>query len=174
MSTATEVAFTAPKSGAATVSLTDSSGGTVPGSLRADGSAWVPDKQLRYATSYTATVTAGGATKKVSFTTMDKPGNLVEVSTPLGDGATYGVAMPLVFTFARAVPQEQRAAVEKRLFVHATPDQPGSWNWFSPTEVHYRSKDYWQPGTRISVRLATGGLDLGGGAYGADDLTIDA
>jgi lipoprotein-anchoring transpeptidase ErfK/SrfK len=174
VSTATEVAFTAPKGSAATVTLTDSSGGTVPGSLRADGSAWVPDKQLRYATSYTATISAGSATKKVSFTTMDKPGNLVEVSTPLSDGGVYGVAMPLVFTFAKPVAKDQRAAVEKRLFVHATPDQPGSWNWFSPTEVHYRSKDWWQPGTKISVRLATGGLDLGDNGYGADDLTVDA
>jgi lipoprotein-anchoring transpeptidase ErfK/SrfK len=172
--TATEITFTAAKGATPTVTLTESGGGTVPGAMRADGSAWVPGQQLKYDTSYTATVTAGSATKKVSFTTMSKPGDLVEISTPLGDGAEYGVAMPLVFSFAHAIPKDQRAAVEKRLFVTSTPAQPGSWNWFSDTEVHYRSKDWWQPGTKLSVRLATGGLPLGGDAYGANDLTIDA
>src|SRR5437016_1804794 len=55
VSTATEIAFTAPKGGAATVTLTDAAGATVPGALRADGSAWVPAKQLSYGTAYTAT-----------------------------------------------------------------------------------------------------------------------
>jgi len=105
---------------------------------------------------------------------MSRPGSLVRVSTPLGDGAVYGVAMPLVFSFGRAVPRDQRAAVERRMFVTSTPPQVGTWNWFSDTEVHYRSMQWWQPGTKLSVRLATGGLPLGNGAYGAADLTIDA
>ena len=174
VSTATEISFTAPKGTATTVTLADVSGGTVTGAPRPDGSAWVPATQLRYDTAYTATVSANGTTKKVGFTTMSRPGSLVRVSTPLGDGAVYGVAMPLVFSFGRAVPRDQRAAVERRMFVTSTPPQDGTWNWFSDTEVHYRSMQWWQPGTKLSVRLATGGLALGNGTYGAADLTIDA
>src|SRR5947209_483270 len=165
VSTATEISFTAPKGTAPTVTLADASGGTVTGAPRPDGSAWVPATQLRYDTAYTATVSANGTTKKVSFTTMSRPGSLVRVSTPLGDGAVYGVAMPLVFNFGRAVPRDQRAAVERRMFVTSTPPQVGTWNWFSDTEVHYRSMQWWQPGTKLSVRLATGGLPLGNGVY---------
>jgi lipoprotein-anchoring transpeptidase ErfK/SrfK len=172
--TATEIAFTVPKGATGTVSVTDPGGGTVAGAMRTDGSSWVPAEQLKYGTTYTATVTANGATKKSTFTTMSEPANLVRVSTPLGDGAVYGVAMPLVFSFGQAVPKEARAAVEKRLFVTTTPAQPGTWNWFSDTEVHYRSKDWWQPGTKITVRMATGGLSFGGTTYGANDLGIDA
>jgi lipoprotein-anchoring transpeptidase ErfK/SrfK len=172
--TATEIAFTAPKGAATTVALADSGGGTVAGALRPDGSSWVPAEQLKWGTAYTATVTSGSTTKKVSFTTMARPGNLVRVSTPMGDGVVYGVAMPLVFSFGRSVPKDQRAAVERRLFVTSTPAQVGTWNWFSDTEVHYRTKDWWEPGTKFSVRMATGGLSFGGNAYGANDLTIEA
>ena len=61
-----------------------------------------------------------------------------------------------------------------RLFVSSEPAQPGGWNWFSGSEVHYRTKDYWQTGTKFRLRVATGGLPLGDGAYGASDLTIHA
>ncbi len=173
--TSTEIAFTVAKGGgSAKVTLSDAGGGTVAGAMRADGSSWVPTEQLKYETSYTATVSTGSATRKVAFTTMSRPGNLVRISTPLGDGAVYGVAMPLVFSFGQAVPKDQRANVERRLFVTSTPMQEGSWNWFSDTEVHYRSKDLWAAGTKLSVRMATGGLPFGGDAYGANDLTIDA
>ncbi len=172
--TATEIVFTAPKGAAPTAALADASGGTVPGAMRPDLSSWLPAQQLKWGTSYTATVTAGSDTKKVTFTTMSRPGNLVRVSTPLSDGAVYGVAMPLVFSFSKAVPTDQRTAVERRLFVTSTPPQEGSWNWFGDTEVHYRSKEYWQAGTKLSVRVGTGGLSFGGTSYGANDLTIDA
>jgi lipoprotein-anchoring transpeptidase ErfK/SrfK len=172
--TATEIAFTAPKGSAATVALADASGGTVAGAMRPDGSSWLPAQQLKWATSYTATVTAGSDTRKVTFTTMSRPGSLVRVSTPLGDGAVYGVAMPLLLSFSKPVPKDQRATVERRLFVTSTPLQEGAWNWFSDTEVHYRPKEYWQAGTKLSVRAGTGGLSFGGISYGANDVTIDA
>jgi len=40
--------------------------------------------------------------------------------------------------------------------------------------VHFRPESYWQAGTKLSVRLAVGGLPLGGGAYGAKDVTVRA
>ena len=155
-----------------TVTLADASGTPVQGTLRPDGSSWVPAAPLTWGTTYTATV--GQAGRKVSFTTMKKPDNFVRVSTPLEDDAVYGVAMPLVVKFGEDIPKDQRAAVERRLFVTSDPAQPGAWNWFSGTEVHYRTKDYWQEGTKFQLRIATGGLPMGDGAYGADDLTIRA
>jgi lipoprotein-anchoring transpeptidase ErfK/SrfK len=152
------------------VVLADASGTQVQGALRPDRSSWVPAEPLKYGASYTATV--GGT--KVSFSTMKKPENTIRVSTPLEDGAVYGVAMPLVVRFGTDIPKDQRAAVERRLFVTSVPDQPGVWSWFSGTEVHYRTKDYWQENTKFTLRVATGGLPMGDGAYGADDLTIQA
>ncbi len=154
------------------VTLTAADGTAVAGALRPDNSTWVPATQLTWGTTYTATV--GTAGRKVSFTTMNKPGNLVRVSTTLEDDAVYGVAMPLVIRFDEDVPKSARAAVEKRLFVTSEPAQRGAWNWFSDTEVHYRTEKYWQEGTKFHLRVGTGGLRLGDGAYGGGDLTVDA
>ncbi len=49
------------------------------------------------------------------------------------------------------------------------PAQEGSWHWITPRALEYRPKEYWQPNTAVSVRLAIGGLDLGDGAYGEFD-----
>jgi len=85
-----------------------------------------------------------------------------------------GVGMPMVLRFGRGVPQAQRASVQRRLLVQATPPQEGIWHWFSDTEVHYRPKRYWQADTQLRFRLLTGGLPLGDGWYGRSDLTIVA
>jgi lipoprotein-anchoring transpeptidase ErfK/SrfK len=171
VSTASEIAV---HGSAASVTLTDAGGTAVRGAMRADGSAWVPDRQLTYATTYTATVTAAGRAAKATFTTMPRPGNLVSVSTTLADGEVYGVALPIVVRFDSPVAADRRASVEKRLLVTSRPAQVGTWSWFDDQEVHYRTKDYWQEGTQMSVRIATGGLLLGDASYGAQDVTIHA
>ena len=176
--TSTELTVSTSHVGSASVTLTDASGRRVPGALRVDGSSWVPDRQLGYGTTYTATVTATGAsgqkiTGSSTFSTMNRPGSTVGARTFLGDKQVVGVAAPLVVTFDHAVARDRRADVERRLFVTATPAQAGNWYWFSPTEVHYRPREHWQPGTRISLRAALGGLPLGEGRYGGSDLSLD-
>jgi len=175
VSTAGEVVFSGAGGAPAEVTLTDAAGTAVPGGMRPDGAAWLPATQLKWATTYTATVVAGnGKPAKVTFTTMTKPGKLVNVSTALSDGQVYGVGLPIVVRFGSNVAADQRANVERRLMVTSEPAQVGAWNWFSGSEVHFRPKDYWQAGTKLSVRLATGGLSFGGNGYGAKDVTINA
>ncbi|WP_433217028.1 Ig-like domain-containing protein [Dactylosporangium sp. CS-047395] len=173
VSTATELSLQAEPGSNAQVSLTDAAGAAVNGGLSADGKAWVPGTQLKYGTQYTATVTSAGDTvgKKVTFTTMAKPGKTVNVSTAVADNKTYGVGMPIVVRFGSSVPQEMRAAVEKRLIVSSNPPQVGTWYWFNGGEVHYRPKEYWQSGTKINVRLAVGGLQLTKTGWGSKDVT---
>ncbi len=174
--TSTEVTFKGAAPNVATVALADASGAPVPGAMRSDGSAWLPAQQLKYGARYTATVTAKAGDRsdvsKVSFTTMNQPGNVVHVTTPLSDDQVYGVGLPLVLRFDQTVPDDQRANVQRRLFVTSTPAQEGAWNWFSGDEVHYRPKTYWQEGTKLSVRVATGGLPMGGNRYGAGDVSL--
>jgi lipoprotein-anchoring transpeptidase ErfK/SrfK len=177
--TATEVTFTAQNARSTTVTLTDTAGAAVEGAMRPDGSSWLPNTQLKYSTRYTAKVSAVGAdgketAKTVAFTTMDPPGSLVSVRSQLGDDLVYGVGMPVVISFESDVPKEQQANVEKRLFVSSEPVQEGAWNWFNSHEVHFRPREYWKAGTKLSIRLATGGLSFGGGSYGAADVTVRA
>ncbi|HEV7963125.1 MAG TPA: Ig-like domain-containing protein [Actinoplanes sp.] len=177
--TSAEVAFTTENARSTTVSLTDAAGATVEGAMRPDGSSWIPSAQLKYSTKYTAKVSAVGVSgketaKTVTFTTMDRPGSFVSVNSELGDDLVYGVGMPVVIHFDTDVSQDQRASVEKRLFVSTEPAQEGVWHWFNGHEVHYRPREYWKAGTKLSVRLATGGLPFGGGSYGAADVTVRA
>jgi lipoprotein-anchoring transpeptidase ErfK/SrfK len=154
----------------ASITLTDAAGTQVTGAARADGSTWVPATQLQYSTAYTAT-TAGGA--KITFTTMAKPKKLVSTNVTMSNGATYGVAMPVVVHFGSSVAADQRANVEKRLMVASDPPQIGTWFWYGGQDLHYRPKEYWQPGTKIAVRLATGGLALGNNGFGQKDVTVN-
>jgi lipoprotein-anchoring transpeptidase ErfK/SrfK len=170
--TSSEITVTGPAAASASVVLTDSTGTTVPGAMRPDGSAWLPATQLRYGTTYTAALT--GTARKVTFTTMSQPGRLVRASTMISDGQVYGVALPIVVTFGSDVPAAQRATVERRLLVVSDPPQLGTWHWFGPREVHFRTRDYWQEGTKLAVRIAVGGLPMGGNAYGARDVTVHA
>jgi lipoprotein-anchoring transpeptidase ErfK/SrfK len=176
---ATEISFKTTKAKGATVELKDLAGKTVTGKLRDDGSSWIPDQELAYGAKYTAKVTATDASGKTStatntFTTMGQPANQVRVTSLLGDNAVVGVGMPLIVKFDRDIPQDYRDDVQRRLFLQSAPAQEGIWHWVSPTEVRYRPKAYWQAGTKLSYRLATGGLKMGDGYYGRSDVRVIA
>ncbi|GAA1041542.1 Ig-like domain-containing protein [Virgisporangium ochraceum] len=175
---ATEIAYTTDGT-SSTVELTDAAGNKIDGTPRPDKSSWVPAKMLAWGTQYTAKITATSASgkseaKTVTFTTMAKPGSLGKASTVISDNQTVGVGMPIIVSFSNDIAKDQRAAVQKRLFVTSEPAQEGIWHWWNNKEVHFRPKEYWQAGTKLSVRAAIGGLHLGNNRYGSQDLTINA
>ena len=174
-----EITFTTAMANSSKVELADADGKAVEGAMRPDGSSWMPNSQLKYGTKYTVKVTATGkegrtGVRNATFTTMSKPGNLVAVRSQIGDDIVYGVGMPVVINFGGDIPKDKRADVERRLFVTSEPAQEGAWNWFNAHEIHFRAREYWQPNTKLSVRLATGGLPLGGDMYGAGDVDVHA
>jgi lipoprotein-anchoring transpeptidase ErfK/SrfK len=174
-----EIEYATANANSATFELKDTAGKVVEGQVRPGTTTWVPATTLEYGTSYTTTVTATGAEGKTatttsSFTTMAKPSNTVRVSSNIGDDNVVGVGMPMVLRFSRAVPDDLRDDVERRLWVSTTPAQVGSWHWYSDTELHYRSQKFWQAGTKLNFRIGTGGLALGGGFYGRADITVVA
>lgn len=188
VSTATSITFSASSSSDAAVTLQDAAGTAVEGAvLPASASAspsassssggtveWMPAKQLKYATEYTATVTSGKAKSTVKFTTMAKPSSLIRTSSQIGDGQVVGVGMMMILSFGTEIPKDKRAGIEKRLFMTSDPPQAGSWNWYTSKEIHFRPKEYWQAGTKLSLRAAVGGVPFGGKSYGEKDITVDA
>jgi lipoprotein-anchoring transpeptidase ErfK/SrfK len=162
------------------VLLTDDKGATLEGTMRPDGSAWVPNSPLKHNQAYTVRVTAANdsgktATQTASFTTMDKPTKRTKTTLYVENNQTYGVAMPLTVAFDPPVPKEARADVQRRLFVTTDPPQPGTWHWVEDgKQVFYRAPDFWQPGTTISVRSALEGLPIGKDRYGDADRTATA
>jgi len=176
----TEIGFRVSGAKVTTVTLKDSSGKAVSGSLREDGSSWVPAAPLKTRQKYSASVVAtaeNGQTKTVgtSFTTMSAPGRKTGTGLYLFDGKTYGVAMPVVVEFSPGIKKADRAAVQKRLFVKTDPPQPGVWSWTpSGTQAFYRGPQFWQSGTELTVRVAVGGLPTGAGRYGDRDRSATA
>lgn len=175
----TGITFTTTEAVETTVELTDAAGNPVEGEVNTDGTEFLPTGQLEYAAAYTATVTVTGDDDKTTtvsheFQTMAQPNNQVRVSSFLGDGNVVGVAMPLILRFDRNVPEDHRADVQRRLSVQTEPAQEGVWYWVSPTEVQFRPREFWQAGTKLFYKAQTGGLPMGDGWYGRNDLTIDA
>lgn len=162
------------------VTVKGSDGKAVAGSLRDDGSSWVPGRPLKTKEKYAVTVVATGAggdskTATTSFTTMGAPAHRTGTGLYLFDDHTYGAAMPVVVEFSPGIRKADRAAVQKRLFVKTEPAQPGVWAWTSNgTQAYYRAPEFWRPGTKLTVRAAVGGLPTGSGRYGDRDRSASA
>ena len=145
------------------------------GELSKNRRSWTATERLEPGTSYHVSaiaVDSEGLTNKVtrSFRTVDLT---LEQQTyasvaPL-DGETVGVGMPVVLTFD--VPVTDRAEMERHLHVDPVPAQPGSWNWVSDNEVHWRPKTYWKPGTDVTVNADINGVNAGNGIFGQEDRT---
>ena len=126
-------------------------GGAVEGTFEKD--AWTPSKALELNTEYKLAATASdGTTKEASFKTVSPGSAETTFSLPYMDD-DLGVGMPAYVKFSRAIPQEYRASIEKHAKVTVTPEQEGAWGWISDTELVYRPKEYWKPGTKVSLDL---------------------
>ncbi|WP_052371503.1 L,D-transpeptidase [Amycolatopsis taiwanensis] len=157
------------------ITLAKPDGGTVNGELAADKQSWTATEPLGYGKTYTWHGTATGTDNKPveisgSFTTVS-PNKQISGSLNVGDNQTYGIAIPIALTFSSKV--TDKAAVERRLSVETTPKTEGSWAWTSDTSVHWRPKEYYQPGTQVKVAANIYGVDFGNGAFGKQDLTAD-
>jgi len=148
----------------------------VTGSMADDGSHWVADELLepgaRYTVVSTGTAESGDAeTIRDSFTTeaLTLDEQTYPSISPL-QGETVGVGMPVIVTFD--IPVTDRKAIERQLSVESKPQVTGSWHWLSDTEVHFRPKTFWEPGTDVDVDIDINGVDAGNGIYGQMDRSI--
>lgn len=154
------------------VALTGADGRVVKGELTAGR--WVATENLGYNKAYTWSGTAkgeDGAEVPVtgSFRTV-KPQRLVNASLNVGDHQTYGIAMPIRVKFS--APVQDKASAQKAMTVTTSVPTEGSWAWLSDTEAHWRPREYWKPGTEVTVDAGVYGVPLGGGAFGADDVHV--
>ncbi|MGQ0718760.1 MAG: L,D-transpeptidase [Pseudonocardiales bacterium] len=159
------------------VALTNRDGKVVAGSLSADRRSWTSTEPLGYGRTYTWGGTATGPDAILvpvtgSFTTVE-PSQLVHATLNIGDDATVGIAAPVILQFDDHV--ADKAAVERALQVQTSVPTEGSWAWLPDADggsrVHYRPKDYWQPGTKVNVSAKVYGVAYGDGSYGRQDLS---
>ncbi|RYZ15897.1 MAG: hypothetical protein EOO70_05765, partial [Myxococcaceae bacterium] len=147
--------------------------GVVRGRLAPDGTSWRSVGRLAQDKRYVLTTTAVDSENRskrqtVRFHTREL--TLDEQTYPSFvpmSGSTVGVGMPAIIRFD--VPVQDKAAIERHLKVTSQPAQPGAFHWISDQEVHWRPKNYWQPGTRVTVKADVGGVPAGNGIYGQLD-----
>ncbi|MEV0370788.1 Ig-like domain-containing protein [Streptomyces sp. NPDC050636] len=161
------------------VTVTDPKGRRLPGGLGNGGTAWISRAKTAPGTKYSVvarTKNAQGGTfeAKESLTTAksDKLNKLV--LSPGSQGATVGIAQPIMITFD--FPVTDRAVVEKHLKVTTSNNTTGSWGWVKDhsgkDRVDWRPKEYWKPGTTVALRADLNGVDSGGGRYFAKDYDL--
>ncbi|MFD6423493.1 Ig-like domain-containing protein [Streptomyces sp. NPDC060198] len=158
-----------------TVEVTDTSGGTLVGRMSADGRTWTSDRPAAPGTRYQvkAVDTQGGSDNE-EFTTA-KAGLVNKLTLAPGKNVTVGIAQPLSIVFDN--PVKNKAAVEKTLKVTTSNDTEGSWGWLrdysGKDRADWRPKEYWKPGTGITLDAGLNGTDSGpGGGFFVRDYAM--
>lgn len=101
----------------------------------------------------------------------------VHVSLLEGDGGVYGVGMPIVAYFDRAVTDATAFAKASKVTVNGLP-AAGAWYWQKSgrkgkvLEAHYRPPQYWPANAKIFLDLPVKGLSAGAGLAYDDSLTL--
>jgi lipoprotein-anchoring transpeptidase ErfK/SrfK len=161
------------------VTLTNPEGKVVAGVLNRDRTVFNTTEPLGYGVSYTWAGSVVGHDGKAvavqgNFTTIN-PTKQVNGQFQLADGQTVGVAAPVIIQFDASI--SDKASVEKALKVTTEPPVEGSWAWLPDevggSRVHYRTKEYYPSGTKVSVEAKLYGVPFGDGAYGAQDITLN-
>ncbi|MFF0554765.1 Ig-like domain-containing protein [Streptomyces sp. NPDC004266] len=159
------------------VKVVDAEGGALKGRTDAGGTSWVSDRKAAPGTSYTVEVTSRAAdgkesTSRSSFTTPE-PEKVNKVTLAPGKNTTVGIGHPLSIVFD--LPVTRKADVERQLKVTTSNGTEGSWGWVKDysgrDRVDWRPREYWKPGTKVTLEADLDGTDSGGGWFVRDYRT---
>ncbi|KIF07659.1 lipoprotein [Streptomyces sp. RSD-27] len=149
----------------------------VPGSIAADGLSWSPDPQagrLSLAAKYTVDAVALDGhdrrqARHTTFTTYVPEERFIGYFKP-ENRSTVGTGMIVSFNFSRSV--KNRADVERAITVTSEPAVPVVGHWFGSERLDFRPREYWKPGTQVTVRMKLRDIEGAPGAYGIQDKSI--
>ncbi|MFJ8885844.1 Ig-like domain-containing protein [Streptomyces sp. NPDC102402] len=159
------------------VVVADDEGHTLAGQVAADGSAWISKRKAVPGTSYTVTArttTEAGTKNAVTsvFTTAEAD-KVNKVDWRPGTKATVGIAQPVSLVFDH--PVTDKAAVERQLRLTTSNATEGSWAWLEDwsgrDRVDWRPREYWKPGTKVSLSAELNGTDSGDGGWFVRDYS---
>jgi len=160
------------------VKLTNPDGKVVAGVFNRDRTAFTVTEPLGYGVEYTWSGSVvghdGNAVPVAGAFTTVAPTRQVNGQFQLADGQVVGVAAPIILQFD--APISDKASVERALKVTTDPPVEGSWAWLPDevggSRVHYRTREYYPPGTKVNVDARLYGVPFGDGAYGAQDISL--
>ncbi|MFH9721703.1 Ig-like domain-containing protein [Streptomyces sp. NPDC017254] len=152
------------------VTATDASGRHLAGELTADGQRWRSTAALAAGARYTVRVSTedeDGAPGARTFTFETAPAKQALTAAFGPEAGTYGVGQPITAELSLAVKdRDSRAIVERALKVRSTPSVEGAWYWVDDKKLHFRPKEYWPAGARVTVTGNLDGLKVGDKLYG--------
>ena len=176
-----QISVTAPDSTLTDVTLTNELGVLI-GSLTGEGelqssvseNTWTLEEPLGYSHQYTLTATdSNGVSTTTKFTTLTPQSTTNVIYTQPAAGSTVGIGSTINFRFNQAIPDSAKQEIEDSITVETSPATEGALYWVNDTEVRWRPKEYWQPGTTVHAELSQFGRNFGGGIYGGDDASTD-
>ena len=162
-----------------TLTMTNSDGAAVNGTLSADRTRWMPAAPLAFGATYTVSGTATGTDGRQvpisgSYSTVSQDVAVKNTVYPTDD-MTVGVAAPVVVRFA--VEPQDKAAIAEHVTLTSEPAVEGAWAWIKHNDdtwsLDYRTRTYWPAGTRVHVSAKLYGVKVADGAYGRADITSD-
>lgn len=155
------------------VTLKDSAGAAVPGSLGAAKDTWSTRWALHPSTTYTVTATAVSGKGKKTVTTGEfrtlTPRKTFSAAVQIGAGQEVGVGMPIIVKFNHKI--TNKAEVARSLQVAASKPITGAWYWTSSKSVWFRTKNYWPAHTKVRLDAHLTGVEGAPGMYGVANLT---
>ena len=154
------------------VSVTDPEGAEVVGEFGADQTSWQPAEHLANGTTYTVRATGTGedgtaVSETARFTTVAADATFDTMSLLwnwIEDGGTVGVGTVVSVTFD--TPIENTAAVADAIEIVTDPAVEVRGHWFGNQRIDFRPEEYWAPGTEVTVRFRTRGVEGSPGVYG--------
>ncbi|MFE5794781.1 Ig-like domain-containing protein [Streptomyces sp. NPDC056503] len=171
------VTVTAAGGTLSSVTVTDAEGGRLAGKSAAGGASWTSDRKAAPGASYTVEVVsrdAGGkeTTTRSTFAT-EKAEQVNKLTLAPGKNTTVGIGQPLSIVFDR--PVKRKADVERQLKVTTSNGTEGSWGWVTDysgrDRVDWRPREYWKPGTKVTLEADLNGTDSGDGWFVRDYRT---
>ncbi|MFD3868920.1 Ig-like domain-containing protein [Streptomyces sp. NPDC058623] len=149
----------------------------VPGSIAADGLSWSPDPKagrLSLAAKYTVDAVAlDGHNRRqarhTTFTTYVPEERFIGYFKP-ENRSTVGTGMIVSFKFSRAI--KERADVERAITVTSNPPVEVAGHWFGDERLDFRPKEYWKPGTEVTITMDLRDVEGAPGSYGIQEKTV--
>ncbi|MFF3858813.1 Ig-like domain-containing protein [Streptomyces sp. NPDC002209] len=149
----------------------------VPGSIAPDGLSWSPDPaggKLALAAKYTVDAVALDGhdrrqARHTSFTTYVPEERFIGYFKP-ENRSTVGTGMIVSFNFNRSI--ENRADVERAVTVTSKPPVEVVGHWFGNERLDFRPKQYWKPGTEVTVTMNLRDVQGAPGSYGIQDKAV--
>ncbi|WP_329035959.1 Ig-like domain-containing protein [Streptomyces sp. NBC_01725] len=148
----------------------------LPGRTSDDGLVWSPDADARVvlAAKYSVDVVAVDgdgrrSARHSTFTTAVPKHRFIGYFQP-ENRSTVGTGMIVSFDFNRKI--ENRAAVQRAVRVTSNPPVEVVGHWFGDRRLDFRPREYWKPGTEVTVDLRLRDVQAAPGVFGIQEKTV--